>query len=703
MNSLNTFEVDFEKLLQSIDVAKRQMAGALLPSIPSREKWEDFLAAVRTEWHDWRHDLTKFPKCLIVLYGGLAYYEYDENTFWPQFCMAVGSGQLPNNQLNEIKIAFSQATETNGFRIQHSNKGIEYVGSAVYHIGIPLSLWDGFLDICEWASWRQDDWEILTDKEWTETVGKRLGGRQRLKNFLIDNREAATTFIKEILDARQILSKNLDYTISDLKQACFLRPEYFDEVPETAEFLRPENPDSLFQDRVRLICNLQRCRISLHLPAVKSDRLPAMWSICSYKQKAAATADKIDLDSRAFDSTLLVKLDSEERSETQRVRGISPWGIFDLEKGGLVNPKRQQLPLRGYVVISPEKLEVLTRKGFNEEEEYPCNETFELSDGRSCFKTELWPNGKYAELYVKHGDSEAKIQFRARSKIEARFFVGRGNRAANFSRVADDKIKTDTLPTLCLVIPSGYFQNIKTALNDKFRVLMDGKPAGGMWEKHSIQSDDEKEYYRWDKWRFIEQKKTGILKDLKQLSDCFGSPDLKGDHIFSIKSPEFKIEYHIAIEHSPQEIRDCWTNLPGAFLLWFLLCQSSKGMKWDDLLLAKDIIAPNEPIAWKLLGKYYKKGFFEKRGHYWTIFESRAAFNNTNGNSILQYCGDPSILWGLYHRMCKYHEKLPLIKVIEKRGEVPYLEMTWARYRKGEIEKYLRNNGVVIGETLWTH
>jgi hypothetical protein len=705
MNHLDIIEIDFGKSFQDIDETRRQRAGALLPIIPNREKWEDFVAAVKTEWHVWRRDLIKYQKCLVILYGGLAFYEYDENTFWPQFYKAVGSDQLPANQQTEINIAFSKSAEGLGLKIRQSNKGTEYVGSAVYYIGIPLSLWEGFLDICEWArvrtEWRED-WEELKDEEWAETVDKRAGGRKRLKNFLIDNREAATAFIKEILDARQILSKNRDYTISDLKQACFLRPEYFDEVPETAEFLRPENPESLFQDRVRLICNLQHCRISLHLPAVKKDKLPAIWSIGTYKQKAATTPDKIDLDSRAFDSTLLVKLDSEERSETQRVRGISPWGVFDLEKGGLVNPKRQQLPLRGYVVISPEKVEVLSRKGFDEEE-YPCNETFELSDGTSCFKTELWPNGKYAELYVKHGDSESKIQFRARTKIEARFFVGRGNRAANFSRVAEDKIKTDTLPTLCLVIPSGYFQNIKTALNDKFRVLMDGKPAGGMWEKHSIQSDDEKEYYRWDKWRFIEQKKTGILKDIKQLSDCFGSPDLKGDHIFSIKSPEFKIEYHIAIEHSPREIRDCWTNLPGAFLLWFLLCQSSKGMKWDDLLLAKDIIAPNEPIAWKLLGKYYKKGFFEKRGHYWTIFESRAAFKNTNGNSILQYCGDPSILWGLYRRMCKYRETLPLIEVIDKRREVPYLEMTWARYRKDEIEKYLRNNSVVIGETLWTH
>lgn len=137
-----------------LNKAKRQMAGALLPGIPNREKWEDFLSVVKTEWNVWRHDLTKFPKCLIVLYGGLAFYEYDENTFWPQFSMAVGSGQLPNSQLNEIKIAFSQATETNGFRIQHSNKGMwarQFIRSAFhcrYGTGFWISVAGQALHLC---------------------------------------------------------------------------------------------------------------------------------------------------------------------------------------------------------------------------------------------------------------------------------------------------------------------------------------------------------------------------------------------------------------------------------------------------------------------------------------------------------------------------------------------------------------------------
>jgi len=48
-----------------------------------------------------------------------------------------------------------------------------FVGTAVFHTGIPLSLWEGFLAVCEWASWNSG-WENLDDEQWAEKVGKRL-------------------------------------------------------------------------------------------------------------------------------------------------------------------------------------------------------------------------------------------------------------------------------------------------------------------------------------------------------------------------------------------------------------------------------------------------------------------------------------------------------------------------------------------------
>jgi len=62
-------------------------------------------------------------------------------------------------------------------------------------------------------------------------VDKRTGSRLRLKRFLVDNRKAATSFIRELLDAREILSNDQNLTIAGIGQASILRIEYFEEVP----------------------------------------------------------------------------------------------------------------------------------------------------------------------------------------------------------------------------------------------------------------------------------------------------------------------------------------------------------------------------------------------------------------------------------------------------------------------------------------
>ena len=98
----------------------------------------------------------------------------------------------------------------------------------------------------------RDDWTGWSDEKWSEIAIKRAGGRTRLRNFLLDNREAASDFIQEMHKARKSLSEDQSLKISDLQQASLLRQEYFDEVPETAEFLRPEDPDSVIPAGARL-------------------------------------------------------------------------------------------------------------------------------------------------------------------------------------------------------------------------------------------------------------------------------------------------------------------------------------------------------------------------------------------------------------------------------------------------------------------
>ena len=79
MPTLKDWEDKFRETLQRIDESKRQKAGALLSALPNHADWDAFIDLVKTEWQSWRNDLYQLPYCLIVLYDGLAFYEYDAN------------------------------------------------------------------------------------------------------------------------------------------------------------------------------------------------------------------------------------------------------------------------------------------------------------------------------------------------------------------------------------------------------------------------------------------------------------------------------------------------------------------------------------------------------------------------------------------------------------------------------------------------
>jgi len=303
----NSFE---QKLLKMVQIDKEK-PGALLSLIPCRDEWDEFLEYIRSEWRYFNGNTVRVeqPHCLAILFGGIAFYGYDENRFWPQLAQAIGVRHLPANQRHEISEDFVKSARKLGLKIQQRDHRMDYVGSAVYHIGVPLSLWGGFLEICEWAL-RQDRWEELSDAEWVVICTKRALNRPRLRNFLTTNRVAAAEFIREMHDARRILTDDENLSINDLKQASLLRPEYFDEVPETAEFLRPSNPESLFKDCARLIWDEDRARISLHLPAVSRSKLPATWMVGNLTQPASATADILPLNSAAFTDSLFLMLES---------------------------------------------------------------------------------------------------------------------------------------------------------------------------------------------------------------------------------------------------------------------------------------------------------------------------------------------------------------------------------------------------------
>jgi hypothetical protein len=421
---LAEWETYFDAKIQRSERSNVPSHGPLLPAVPDRVTWDAFLVTVRGEWRSWKSQLSERPSCLLMLYCGSAFYEYDENRFWPQFAKVVGSEELPANQQSEINAVFATAARRFGLELKLRDKGTDFVGSAVNLFGIPLSLWDGFLEVCDWALWHKD-WRSLSVVEWDDVVEKRSGSRTRLRRFLTENRQSASGFIQDVLDVREILSGDPQLTIGDIARASILRQEYFDDVPETADFLRPQDPDSLFRFRVRLIWDEQRQNISLLLPAMSRDKLPASWCVGSRQQEAAPSPDDLVLNSDSFAGMLAVTLQFGDERETQYVRGINNWALFDLENGGrLVNVSRDQLPLRSYALISQCEIELVSRDGFDDSESQ-ANERFELKDGTVCFLTRLWPTGKHAELCLKiNGRDSRTIRFKTRARIEARFITG---------------------------------------------------------------------------------------------------------------------------------------------------------------------------------------------------------------------------------------------------------------------------------------
>lgn len=657
-------------------IQDKQKPGVLLSLIPSRDEWPEFRNFVRQEWcyeEGYYSIRRERPHCFVALLGGVAFYEYEEHRFWPHFAEQVGGQSIPASKQHEINADFVRVATQLGLKMLST----DYVGSAVYQIGIPLSLWQHFLRFCEWA-WSNEEWEAISTIEWEKAVEKRIINIPRLRNFLLGNRGDATTFTHEILDARRRLSENEKLTLNDLKQASLLRQEYFDEVPETAEFLRPSNPDSLFQHRAKLYWDEGRSRISLHLPAVNSEN--ATWKIGNLEHPAS-TAISLYLDSRAFEETILLTLKCDGRTKPQRLKGLSPFGLWDAERNKFVNYHREALPVGQYTLISRDELGI-HRRGFDEDDN-PKNEPFELKDGTSCYVTHLTPTEKSAE--IRFNDSKEKISFRSGLKMDARIFAGQGNFAANFSRY-QEWIKVEQLPLLCLAIPFGTFEDSEKTLQEKFKVIVGGGSTAGRWDKQH--EDNAQEFYIWH-WD--------------------NEPQLKKKVTIAIQAKELGIRFEYQIEMLQTKLLgDCWKNLPGAFLPMVLLAQPvtqmKEGMNWQDLLLAREAIAPEGYNIWRpRLKEYVNRGFLEFQGHRWRLIESRCKLESTDeGDCLMSYCGNPAILWGMFRRIHELHpqSQLPEIEVVK--GELPYLQMVWNARQAEVVKKHLGNHKEVrIVSDLW--
>lgn len=678
---LSEWESSFHNGLQQETVSgARAKAGALLPIIPDYEGWHRFLESVKAGWDAWLQDFQKNSHCVVVLYGGLAFYEYEEARFWPHFEKAVAQQNISSNKQKNINAAFACSAEKLGLPVLRHPSSTDFVGSAVFHIGVPLSLWDGFLDICEWVLY-QEGWRQLSDPEWTDAVGRRAGGRKRLTSFLRDNRAAATAVIQEMLDARKVLAEDKALTLDDIKGACFVRPEYFDYVPETADFLRPDNPQSLLLSRPRIRWRDHPAQISVHLPPVRS--LPATWHVSSISQPALHAADLIPLNSAAFAPTVTLKLErAHERSEPWVLRGAKPWAIFDVTEGWMANPNRQTLPVRAYDILSQELLAAVEWQGFNDQE-YEPNEAYELEDGTRCYRTHLDPTLRSAFVSFVHGGTAYKLCFCDSSRLEARVYPGSGYQAA-FFRWVEKRMKLVGLPLVCVGIPHDYFQDEASFVCEKLKVFIGDVMVDGKWEQYY--KDDLRNFWM---WRASES--TSRYKGKQSLVVSASGVGIIERRTLELEKPKPGLD-------------DAWKALPGRFLPWFILCQKPQGMTRAEIEHARSAIAPGGEVGYWQLRDYARYGFFRQRGHSWSVLESRAVLTTSRtGECELRFCGNPSVLWGMFRYIKDKHRAadLPVIEAAKERGFPPFLRMRWGSESKADVLKYLKTHDVHVVPNLW--
>ena len=148
--------------------------------------WENYLDFIRREWRFGR--ITEFPFCLLTLYAGVAFHNYESGDFWKPFAAAIGVESISPSKYTYLNDYFVYRAKEIGLETLTNSRGNDFVGTAIFQIGVPLSFWSDFLKICENLWWRED-WKSFSSDEWGAFVTRKVGGLARLKRFLVDTRK----------------------------------------------------------------------------------------------------------------------------------------------------------------------------------------------------------------------------------------------------------------------------------------------------------------------------------------------------------------------------------------------------------------------------------------------------------------------------------------------------------------------------------
>lgn len=674
---LKEWEDHCREVIARIPPDSRSRAGSLLPCVPERAEWEKLQRSVKESWWSVESCLHLYPHTLLMLYAGVAFHEYEDNTFWPQFCRTVGVAHLPANRQTDINEGFARAARFAQLPILEHAGHRSFVGSAVYYIGVPVSVWDGFLGICEWALWH-DGWDHYSDTEWAGTMAKRCGGRKRLLNFLTDNRRSAREFIKEMLDARAELGKDKDFTLSNLVQATKLRREYFEEVPETADFLqRPEELDSLLVDRSRLLWRDDR--IAVHLPPVSTEG--ASWRFDGETKPAGNIATEFPVNGKAFRERLALELHVGQSPQPVLIKGLHPFGLFDEQCGRFANIGRSRLPANSYRLVSKGPLDI-SAQGWVEPEK---NVLSQLEDGTEVFVTSLWPASNRPTLKVNGGGT---IEFGRRERINLRFYSGsEDTHVSRFLVRSDGGLLFERGPHLVLEIPEGFVEDDADLCDSEFDVLVDDERVPGSWRFFNDYDDGR------TKWEYYEWQPVSRIP--------------VGQHSVQVRARRvglipFGRQMNLSFEVIEPLNTDCWPKPShmGKYLALVLLSQVQANPTWEEIWIARQAVAGFADVKlnqhdWM---KLEEQGYISLRRRVESLRSCLAFRTNSGGQFTALYCG----LVNRLHALIRQVPPLKRIEARQERGLPPHLEICWPAERRQYLHSICPREGIEVKEhSLW--
>ncbi len=698
-------------------------------ALPNADTLNGFLGQAKQIWlQGWLNAPARHPYLLLRLYHCVAFLRYEGNKFWDSFAEVVGEPEIATNRQAEINHAFARISDHLGLPLIPS----QYVQSAVRHVGIPVRVWRGFMSVCERLWFAGEEWKQWSDDEWESGIAMWVGGRKNLRDFFVKNRETATKWVDEMFDARRVLTTHAEWTLSEIKQDSLLRPEYFEAVPETALFLRPDNPESLFRDRPRLRFTEKDGIVSINLEAprvAKESDLPATWRVGERCAKASTNPVSLALDSEAFVPALTLHM-RRGIADTPfpPLRGMAPWALWSDTLGTFVSPEARGLPVGFYTIISRHKLAFASRDGWLDDDDEECrwNQEYELCDGSNCFLTRLHPEGRRAALEV---EGWHQITFAPRERLELRLFPSPANRfQLDVSR--DGVVRLPGWPWFLVKMPKGMLassgEETALLLNREFRLYTADRRINGKWlecDEACGLEDDQLLHFkvaddaRYPPLRQQPPRPAVNLDGFNQLNAAMVAVAPQDDSLpFSV---QLRSERHGVIPFgNTAEVRLGVTKTLKQshldklqvrfrdYLPWFLLTATQDHASWEELLIAYEMMNVSNVQArlnqWAFI-VIERTGMMKRRGQCWTDFENRIHFGcHDHGTFVVGYSGLTNPIYSLLAQV----EPTAPIKAVWERGHPPHLEMRFTL--QGDTDRRLRRlceeqQIRIMHESLWTH